>query len=176
MRTAAFIALSSADNYGSPMRTLLGAVLLAACGGSPRPPATVASAGGCPPSIGAAVAKAYPDATQKACEAEHEDGKDIYEAKIVKADGSTAELELAMDGAILAIEEVVPASALPKAVADAFAAKYPGAQAERVERVTPTGKAPTFEIAFAGNEASFSEAGAFLEEEHGDGDSDGDTD
>ncbi|MEO7096600.1 MAG: PepSY-like domain-containing protein [Polyangiales bacterium] len=157
-----------------PTRMLLGALFLAACGGSPKAPATAASGGSCPPAVTAAVTKAYPDATQKACEGEHEDGMDIFEVKLVMKDGSSAEVELSADGSILAMEEVVPASALPKAVADAFAAKYPGATAERVERITPTGKSVMFEIAFAGKEASFSDTGAFIEEEHADGDKDGD--
>jgi hypothetical protein len=124
--------------------------------------------------VAAAVTKAHPDATQKACKGEHEDGKDIFEVKLDMKDGTKAELELSADGTILAMEEVVPTSALPKAVADAFAAKYPGATAEKVERITPTGKPVMFEIGFAGKEASFSETGAFIEEEHGDGDKDKD--
>lgn len=155
-----------------PTRFLLASVLLAACGGSPKTPATAAAGGGCPPAVTAAVTKAHPDATVTNCKGEHEDGKDIFEAKLTMKDGTKAELELSPDGGILAMEEVVPATAMPKAVADAFAAKYPGATAERVERITPTGKQVMFEIAFAGKEASFSDTGAFIEEEHGDGDKD----
>lgn len=158
-----------------PTRFLLGALLLAACGGSPKTPATAAS-GGCPPAVTAAVTKAHPDATQTGCESEHEDGKDIFEVKIAMTDGTKAELEVSPDGSILAMEEVVPTSALPKAVADAFAAKYPGATAERVERITPTGKAVMFEIKFSGKEAAFSDSGAFIEEEHDEADKDGDKD
>ncbi len=149
-----------------PIRTLLALCLLAACGGTHPASKTAASGGGCPPAVPAAVTKAYPDATQGACEGEHEDGMDIFEIKIKKPDGSTAELELSADGTILATEEVV--AAMPDAVAKAFAAKYPGAAAMKIERITSPGKPTTFEIAFAGKEATFSETGDFVEEEHGD--------
>jgi hypothetical protein len=103
---------------------------------------------------------------QKACKAEHENGGDIYEATIVMLDGSTRDVELSPDGAILAVEEVIPVTALPAAVADAFTARYPEAQPERVERVTPRGRPPTYEIAWGDHEATFSEAGAFIDDEH----------
>jgi len=149
-----------------PTRSLLALCLLAACGGHPKAPATTAST--CPPSVSAAVTRAYPTSAQQGCKAEHEDGKDIFEVKIKNADGAIVELDVAPDGTILQAEEVVPAASLPEAVAKAFAAKYPGAQPARVERVTVTGKPAMFEIAFSGKAATFSETGDFVEEEQGD--------
>jgi hypothetical protein len=153
-------------------RTLLALCLLAACGGKHPAPATASAGGGCPPAVPAAVTKAYPDAKQSACEGEHEDGMEIFEVKITKADGSTAELELSANGTILATEEVV--AAMPDPVAKAFAAKYPGAEPRKIERITSPGKPVVFEIAFAGKEATFSETGDFVEEEHGEEDADRD--
>ena len=157
-------------------RSVLALSLLVACGGHPSTPTKATTvAGSCPPAVLAAVTKAYPDAKQDACKGEHEDGKDVFEIKIAKGDGSRAEVQLAADGTILETEEVV--AAMPDAVAKAFAAKYPGATATRIERVTPTGKPSAFEIKFAGKEATFTEAGGFVEEEGGGGDpEDGDKD
>ncbi len=152
-------------------RTLLAVFLLAACGSKQSTTTTVSAGGGCPPAVPAAVTKTYPGATQSACATEHEDGMDIFEIKIKKIDGSSAEVELSADGTILATEEVVPA--MPDAVAKAFAAKYPGAEARRVERITKPGKPMQFEIKFAGKEATFSETGDFVEEEHDEADEKG---
>ncbi len=147
-------------------RTLLALSLLAACGGKHPAHSTAEAGGACPPAVPAAVTKAYPGAAQSACESEHEDGMDNFEIKVKKTDGSAAEIELSADGTILATEEVVPT--MPDAVAKAFAAKYPGAEAKRVERITRPGKPAVFEIKFANKEATFSETGDFIEEEHGD--------
>ena len=153
-------------------------LILGACGGKPaaHPPAH-AAAGGCPPAIAAAVTKAFPDGTQRSCEGEHEDGMDIFEVKLAKADGGTAEIEVSPEGTILQVEEVIAAATLPDPVAKAFAAKYPGVTATRVERVTRPEKGTSFEIKFPGKEATFSDAGAFVEEEAaGAGDGDGEKD
>lgn len=95
---------------------------------------------------------------------------DVYEIKLTKADGSVAEVELKADGTLLATEEIV--ATMPDAVAKGFAAKYPGATAMRVEKITQTGKGVQYEIKFSGKEATFSEAGDFVEEEKADGEDD----
>src|SRR4051812_33088477 len=115
------------------IRISLALVLIAACGGHQKSTTTTAASGGCPPSVTASVAKAFPGAKQDDCHAEHEDGMDIVEVRITKADGSKAEVELASDGTIKEVEEVVATTALPEPVAKAFAAKYPGATATKVE-------------------------------------------
>jgi hypothetical protein len=146
------------------IRTILLSAALAACGGKSHPAAT-ASKNACPDAVTAAVTKAYPDAKQSPCEAEHEDGKDVFEIKIAKADGSKAEVELTADGTITGIEEVVPS--MPDAVQKAFAAKYPGATAMRIEKVTIPGKPAMYELKLEGKEATFTETGDFVEEEGG---------
>lgn len=152
-------------------------LLLGACGGKPAAHPPDHAAGGCPPAIAAAVTKAFPDATQRSCAGEHEDGMDIFEVKLAKADGGAAEVEVSADGTILQVEEVITTATLPEPVAKAFAAKYPGVTATRVERVTRPAKGTSFEIKFPGKEATFSDAGAFVEEEaSGGGDGDGDKD
>ena len=151
-----------------PIRTILAFCLLAACGGKNSNPPTTAAAGGCPQAVPAAVTKAFPDATQSPCESEKEDGMVVYEIKIKKADGSSAEIELSADGTIVATEEIV--AAMPDAVSKAFAAKYPGATASRIEKITSPGKPAMFEVKFGGKEATFSEAGDFVEEEKGEAD------
>ena len=153
------------------IRTILVVCLVAGCGGKTSTPATTSeSAGGCPPAVPAAVTKAFPDAKQGPCEGENEDGQQIYEIKLTRADGSKAEVELTADGTLVATEEVV--AAMPDAVAKAFAAKYPGATASRVEKITMPGKGTQYEIKFTGKEATFSEAGDFVEEEKADGEKD----
>lgn len=151
-----------------PIRTILAFCFLAACGGKNPKPATTAAAEGCPQPVPAAVTKAFPDATQGPCESETEDGTTIFEIKIKKSDGTSAEIELSPDGTIIATEEVV--AAMPDGVAKAFAAKYPGATASRIEKITSPGKPATFEVKFGGKEATFSETGDFVEEEKGEAD------
>lgn len=137
--------------------------MLASCGGSPKSPAPPATA--CPPNIAAAVATAYPDAPQKGCKAEHEDGKDIYEVVVIRTGGSEAEVELSPDGTILQTEEVISVVALPGTVATAFATRYPGQRPTRVEKIGIPNQPPRYEIAFGTKEATFSEAGELIEEE-----------
>lgn len=152
-------------------RTFFMVLVLGACGSSSHP-TTSARNSTCPDAVLAAVTRAFPDAKQAPCEAEHEDGKDVFEVKIAKADGSNAELELSADGTINEIEEVV--TAMPDAVAKAFAAKYPGATASRIEKVTPTGKPAVYELKLENKEATFTETGEFVEEEGAEGDEDKD--
>lgn len=152
------------------IRTTLVVAILTACGGGKPHASSVAT--GCPSNITAAVTRAYPDAKQQTCEEENEDGKHIFEVKIARADGSNAEVEVATDGTITALEEVVHASTLPEAVSKAFAAKYPGAVASRAERITSPGKPAVFEIRFGDREAAFDESGGFIEEEASDSDDD----
>lgn len=122
----------------------------------------------CPKAITDAVAKAFPKSTITACKPEKEHGRDQFEARIVKAGGGKAEIDLAPDGKILQVEEIVSFDKVPAAVMKAFAAKYPKAKATRAEKQTAD-KAVTYEIAFdlgeQHKEATFDESGKFIEEE-----------
>ena len=152
-------------------RFLLASVLvIAACGGKAKSSSSATpEATSCPASVTATVTRTYPSGKLGPCEAEHEDGKDIYEVKVTLPDGDI-EVELSPDGVITQTEQVV--AAMPDPVAKAFTAKYPGETVSRVERHTHPGKGDTFEVKFGAKEATFTEAGEFVEEEAGDGDKD----
>jgi len=123
----------------------------------------------CPRPVGAAVARALPGATIAACKPEREHGQDRFEVRVVKPDGGRLELDVAPDGKILQIEEPIAVDQLPAAVRKAFAARYPRARIERAEKQTPTGGAPSYELAFrvgdTRKEATFRGDGAFVEQE-----------
>lgn len=118
----------------------------------------------CPKAVTDGVMKAFPKSKITKCHPEHEDGKDIFEAKITRADGMKAEVDVGPDGSILQIEEKIAVDKLPDAVKKAFAARYPKAKAERAEKQT-AGKTVTYEVAFGETEATFAENGKFIEEE-----------
>lgn len=149
-------------------RVVLGTLLLTACGSPAKAPSTAASGGRCPPAVTTAVATAYPGQAQDACKAEHEKGKDIFEVAVTNGDGGKIEIDVSPDGTILQTEEVISTVALPAAVAKAFAAKYPGDQATRVEKIGIPNKPAMYELTFGDKEATFSDAGEFVEEEGGD--------
>ncbi len=118
----------------------------------------------CPTAATEAAKKKFPAATITKCIAEGS----RFEVKLEKKDHSRVEVEVTATGEILAIEEIVPASSLPQAVTKAFAAKYPKAKADKVEKIT-TPKSISFEIEFTigkeRKEATFDENGTFVEEE-----------
>jgi len=122
----------------------------------------------CPKAITSAVTKAFPKSTIRACKAEKEHGHDQFEARIVKADGNKAEIDVAPDGKILQVEEIVPLGQVPAVVMKAFAARYPRAKATRAEKQSAD-KSVSYEIAFdqgsERKEATFDATGKFVEEE-----------
>ncbi len=128
-----------------------------------------ASKDACTATIKTAVDKAFPKATITKCKAETDKGVSLVEVKISKADGNAAEIDVALDGKILQVEEKVAIDKVPAAVMKAFAAKYPKAKADRAEKQSPTDGKPSYEIAFKDDkgkkEATFTEDGKFVEEE-----------
>jgi hypothetical protein len=118
----------------------------------------------CPTAATDAAKKRFPAATMTKCVA---DGAH-FEVKLENKDKSRVEVEVTAAGEILAIEEVVPASALPQAVTKAFAARYPKSTTQKVEKIT-TPKGTSYEIEFTTankrREATFAENGTFVEEE-----------
>jgi hypothetical protein len=115
------------------------------------------------------IARTFPKSTITKCKAEHEDGRDQFEVKVVKADGAKAEVDVAADGKLLQIEERVPVDKVPAVVMTAFAAKYPKAKVDVAEKQTPAEGQPSYELGFSTDggrkEATFSEDGTFVEEE-----------
>jgi len=142
------------------MRRALVVVSLVLC-------AAVAAAD-CPKAITDAVTKAFPGAKVTACRPEKEHGHDQFVARLVKTDGGKAEVDIAPDGTILQVEEIIPLDKVPAVVMKAFAARYPKGKATRAEKQTAD-KAVTYEIAFdlgsARKEATFDESGKFIDEE-----------
>jgi len=141
------------------MKTVIAALLLVSA---------TAFADTCPKPVTDAVAKAFPKSTVTKCKAEKEHGRDQFEVKLTKADGTNAEVDLTPDGTILQVEEKIPVDKLPAAVTKAFAAKYPKAKPTGAEKQT-AGKDISYEIAFDDGdkrkEATFTEDGKFVEEE-----------
>ena len=123
----------------------------------------------CPAAVKTAIDKAFAKSTITKCKAEKENGHDQFEVKLTKADGTSAEVDVSPDGKILQVEEKIALDKVPAAVMKAFAAKYPKAKADVAEKQTPAKGEVTYELGFATDsgrkEATFSEAGKFIEEE-----------
>lgn len=123
----------------------------------------------CPASITAAATKAVANTTVTSCKPEHEDGVAKFEVKLVRKDKTTVEVDVSIDGKILAIEEPVAVDKLPAAITNAFTAKYPEAKPSKAENEVMTDKGTFYEIAFtdSGNkkQATFKADGSFVEEE-----------
>ena len=119
----------------------------------------------CPAPVTDAVAKLFPGSNVTACKAH----KNEFEAKVAKKDGTKAEVDVASDGTILQVEEIIPVAQLPAAVTKALDAKYPKAKLLRAEKMTKPGKESEFEVKFTASgktkEATFTESGKFIEEE-----------
>jgi uncharacterized membrane protein YkoI len=77
----------------------------------------------------------YPGAEIKSAVKEVEDGKTTYELTL-KDKGNSIDLVVKPDGTLVAIEKLIDAKALPKAVATAINAKYPGATIKKAEEIT----------------------------------------
>jgi uncharacterized membrane protein YkoI len=88
-----------------------------------------------PKAVSAAVKKQFPKAELVGASKETEDGKTVYEVSLKDGDVK-ADVSLTADGTLLGIEKVIAAKDLPKAAADAVAAKYPKATVKLAEEVT----------------------------------------
>ncbi len=123
----------------------------------------------CPAVIKAAIDKAFPKATITRCTAEREHGHDQFEVALTKNDRSRAEVDVSPDGKILQVEERIALDKVPAAVIKAFAARYPKAKVDAAEKQTPSSGSVTYELGFTigatRKEATFTEAGKFVEEE-----------
>ena len=149
-------------------------VAVAACA-SPSPTARAAdnAAGAtrtaCPSAVTLAIAQTFPDASISACKAEHEDGRDQFEVKLTDKAGANSEADVAPDGTILQVEQIIPLGKVPAAVMAAWTAKYPGASPTRAEKQTRPGHGSTYELAFHADgktkEATFGEDGTFVGQE-----------
>jgi hypothetical protein len=123
----------------------------------------------CPGPVTSTIAKAFPKSSITGCKPEREHGRDQFEVKVAKSDGTKAEVDVTPDGKILQVEEKIPVDKVPAAVMKAFAQRYPKAKVDRAEKQTPSEGAPTYELAFATDkgrkEVTFTEDGKYVEEE-----------
>jgi hypothetical protein len=87
-----------------------------------------------PKAVAAAVKARFPDAEMVGASKEKENGKTEYEVSVKTKDGK-ADVTLTSEGMITGIEKEIAVKDLPKAVADALAAKYPGANHQTAEEV-----------------------------------------
>ncbi|NNN04558.1 MAG: hypothetical protein HKL90_01520 [Elusimicrobia bacterium] len=145
----------------SDRTSVVAAVLLAAASGAyAKAP--------CPLPVIDAVGKAHPGARIASCTAEKEHGKEQYEVKL-KFRKTRLELDVAPDGAILQTEETLTLASVSAQVLSAFSARYPKAKATRAEKQTKADGKVTYELTFGRGrkrrEATFDEAGKFVEEE-----------
>jgi len=86
-----------------------------------------------PQTVAAAIAKAFPGAKVGEVEVEEELGLILYEVELSQ-NGKRFELEVAADGTIVEVEQVVEAGELPAAVAKALAGAAKGAKVLKVEK------------------------------------------
>ncbi|MBX3159668.1 MAG: PepSY-like domain-containing protein [Deltaproteobacteria bacterium] len=121
----------------------------------------------CPNRVVEAAKKAVPDAALAKCVAKKSGAG--FEAVLRRKDKSLVEVVISAKGELEEMEEVVPISAIPPAVAKAFAARYPKATIAKAEKITKADKRVEFELAFklgeAKKEATFKADGTFVEEE-----------
>jgi uncharacterized membrane protein YkoI len=82
-----------------------------------------------------AVKAKFEDAELVSAQKEKEDGKLVYEINL-KYKGHKIEVTVTPQGKIVSIEKTIAVKDLPKAVAEAVAAKYPKATIELAEEVT----------------------------------------
>jgi uncharacterized membrane protein YkoI len=87
----------------------------------------------------------FPDAKLKGAEKEIENGATLYEVEVTQK-GENYEITLKPDGSVVAIERVIPATALPRAVAKTVKERWPKAQIKKVEEITK-GEAVSYEVA-----------------------------
>ena len=119
------------------MRTIMRAALVAALAGlgfAARADEEKVPLDKLPKAISRAVKKRFPKGEMKEAAKETENGKTVYEVT-VKDDGHSIDASFTAEGKLIGLEKEIEAKDLPKAVADALAAKYPGAKHKRVEEV-----------------------------------------
>lgn len=92
-----------------------------------------------PAAVTKAVTAKFPGAKLKQAEKEVEEGTTLYEIGL-EYEGHNYDVTAKEDGTIVETEKEIAAADLPKPVADALKAKYPGAKYKKVEEVTKGGE------------------------------------
>jgi hypothetical protein len=122
-----------------------------------------------PKAVVDAVKAKFPKAKLVGAEKEKEDGKEVYEVAIKDGD-SNIEVTVTPEGKITTVEKEITLKDVPKAVSDAFEAKYPKATVKKVEEISKDDKITEYEFLIVTAdtkklEVSFDPKGKFLEEE-----------
>jgi hypothetical protein len=97
-----------------------------------------------PAKVKAALKAKYPDAKLISAEKEVQDSKTTYEVGI-EDKGVKMDVIFKEDGTLVAVEKVITAKDLPKAVTQALEAKYPRATFKTVEQISK-GDAESYEV------------------------------
>jgi uncharacterized membrane protein YkoI len=92
-----------------------------------------------PRAVRDAVKAKFPGAELVGASKEVEKGETLYEVSF-KYKGHNHDATFKADGSIVSVEKEITAKDLPRAVAEALSAKYPGATYKKVEEVTEGGK------------------------------------
>jgi uncharacterized membrane protein YkoI len=116
-----------------------------------------------------AVGAKFPKAKLVGAAKEKEDGKTVYEVAIKDGD-SNIEVTVTPEGKITTVEKEITLKDLPRAVSDAFEAKYPKAAVKKVEEISKDDKVTAYELLLVTAdkkklEVSFDPKGKLLEEE-----------
>lgn len=123
-----------------------------------------------PAAVMKAVKDKFPKAEIKEASKEVEDGVSKFEVALKDA-GRNVDMTMKEDGTVLEVEKEIAEADLPKAVADAFKAKYPKGKLGMAEEVSKEGKT-LYELHFKDGEktkeAVYDPAGKLVEEEDGD--------
>jgi hypothetical protein len=116
-----------------------------------------------------AVKKKFPDGKLTGAEKVTEGKKISYEVNLTNKDDKI-ELVVSAEGKILAMERVLPAKDLPKAIADAIEKKYPRSTIKTAEEVSKEDKVTAYEAVIVTEdkktlEVTFDPSGKFVGEE-----------
>jgi len=124
-----------------------------------------------PAAVLKAVKAKYPKAKIEEAAREVEDGETTYEVEL-KDEGHELDVTLKADGTIVEVERTIAVEALPEAVRNAVAAKYPDAKIKKAEEITKGETGPVlYEVDLGSAEVVLDAKGKILKTED-DGDDD----
>jgi hypothetical protein len=89
-----------------------------------------------PAAVVQAIQKLVPGGTIEKASTETEEGVPTYEASVKSAKGTTTDLNLAANGDVIEIEEMIAPASLPAAVAKALKTALPGGEITGIEKQT----------------------------------------
>jgi Putative beta-lactamase-inhibitor-like, PepSY-like len=120
------------------MRAVICGVLLSAVAILGKPQEKKVSGTEVPAAVTTGATRSFPKAQISNWSKETENGKTTYEASLQDANGKR-DAVFSEDGALLAVEQSIPVSALPPGVKDAISKNYPNAVVRKAEKITHDG-------------------------------------